>query len=345
MSDLDRLTAALARPLPHRARAGDRRDGDRLPRARTCGTSAASRSRCCGPTSRPSSAPSGSSTRSGSPPTSSTRTSCRCTTRASADGLLFYVMPYVQGESLRDRLEPREAAADRRGGAPRAGGRERARLRAPPGRHPSGHQAREHPAPGRHRAGDRLRHRAGGEPGRRHAPHRDRAVARHAVLHEPGAGDRRPADRRAERHLRARRRAVRDAERRPAAHRLDGAGGDRRGGDRGAARHLDAGGRASHPTSRRPCTARSRSCRPTGSRARPSSREALEGPTVTTGRFAAAPAARRGARRRWVPAALVLVAGSPSALAAGPRAVPPRATGAGDAHAADVHRRRERARR
>ena len=33
------------------------------------------------------------------------RTSCRCSTRASAGGLLYYVMPYVEGESLRARLE------------------------------------------------------------------------------------------------------------------------------------------------------------------------------------------------------------------------------------------------
>ena len=44
--------------------------------------------------------------------------------------------------------------------------------------------------------------------------------------------------------------------------------------------------------------------------------KALEGPTAATGRFASAPAARRGARRRWVPAAL-LVAGLAGGLAAG----------------------------
>ena len=43
-----------------------------------------------------------------------------------ADGYLFYVMPFVEGESLRDRLDPGEAAAGRRGGADRdRGGRAR----------------------------------------------------------------------------------------------------------------------------------------------------------------------------------------------------------------------------
>ena len=34
----------------------------------------------------------------------SIRTSCRCSTRATADGFLFYVMPYVEGETLREKL-------------------------------------------------------------------------------------------------------------------------------------------------------------------------------------------------------------------------------------------------
>ena len=59
------------------------------------------------------------------PPTCSIRTSCRCSTRARRDGYLFYVMPFVEGESLRDRLHPREAAPDRR----RAPDRHRSRLR------------------------------------------------------------------------------------------------------------------------------------------------------------------------------------------------------------------------
>ena len=54
-----------------------------------------------------------------------TRTSCRCIDSGEADGLLYYVSPYVPGGSLRDRLG-REGRARRRGrGAHRAGGRRR----------------------------------------------------------------------------------------------------------------------------------------------------------------------------------------------------------------------------
>ena len=64
-----------------------------------------------------------------------------------ADSFLFYVMPFVEGESLRDRLAPREAAArsPTPSGSPTEVG-ERARLRPPPRRDPPRHQAREHSA-------------------------------------------------------------------------------------------------------------------------------------------------------------------------------------------------------
>ena len=78
-----------------------------------------------------------------------------------ADAFLYYVMPYVEGESLRARLQPREAAADRRGGPAGRRGRVGAGLRAPARRDPPRHQAGEHPAARGHRAGGRLRHRAG----------------------------------------------------------------------------------------------------------------------------------------------------------------------------------------
>ncbi len=56
---------------------------------------------------------------------------------------LFYVMPYVEGESLRDRLErEKQLAID---------------DRAQPRRDSPGHQAREHPAGKRARGGRRLR--------------------------------------------------------------------------------------------------------------------------------------------------------------------------------------------
>ena len=83
-----------------------------------------------------------------------------------ADGLLFYVMPFVDGESLARPAPPREAAPDCRRGAHRDGSGGRARLRPPPRRDPSRHQAREHPAARWQRAGRRLRHRARREHGR-----------------------------------------------------------------------------------------------------------------------------------------------------------------------------------
>ena len=46
--------------------------------------------------------------------------------RRAPTGTLYYVMPFVEGESLRDRLEREQAAADRRRGAHRARGRGRA---------------------------------------------------------------------------------------------------------------------------------------------------------------------------------------------------------------------------
>ena len=58
---------------------------------------------------------------------------------------LYYVMPCIDDGSLRDLLK-QEDRSRRRGRSPRAGSGGRPRLRAPPGRDPPGHQAREHPA-------------------------------------------------------------------------------------------------------------------------------------------------------------------------------------------------------
>ena len=115
-----------------------------------------------------------------------------------ADSYLFYVMPFVEGETLRDRLnrEKQLPVPD----AIRIAGEVASRpgLRPPAGRRPPRHQAREHP--GARGAGARrgLRHRARREQGERRPDDRDRHVARHAALHEPraghgGAGDHRRA--------------------------------------------------------------------------------------------------------------------------------------------------------
>ena len=63
------------------------------------------------PTSPPRSAPSASCARSRSPPASATPTSSPLHDSGEAAGLLYYVMPYVEGESLRGRLDSRPASS------------------------------------------------------------------------------------------------------------------------------------------------------------------------------------------------------------------------------------------
>ena len=152
-------------------------------------------------------------------------------------GTAYYVMPFVDGESLRDRLtrEKQLPIADAVRLATR--GRRGAGLRPPPRRDPPRHQAREHPAARRLGAGGRLRHRAGGlQRGRRQPDDRDRHVARHAALHESRAGDGRAGDHRPRRCVRAGRDDVRDAGGRAALHRPHRAGDRGQGDDGGAGR-------------------------------------------------------------------------------------------------------------
>ena len=141
-----------------------------------------------------------------------------------ADGFLFYVMPYVEGESLQGQAGPGEAAPGGGSGADREVRRQRPGLRPPPGGHPPGHQTGQHPASRRPAHGGRLRHRPGGEGGRRGPAHRDRALPGHAPLHEPGAGRRGSGDRRPERRLLPGLCPVRDAGGGSAPHGPDGAG-------------------------------------------------------------------------------------------------------------------------
>ena len=111
------------------------------------------------------------------------------------EGTLYYVMPYVEGETLRaaapatSQLPIAEAVGYHPGGGASPGLRARARRRA------SRHQAGEHPAAGRAtplvadfgiaRASADRRVDAGAD------AHRD--VHRHADLHEPRTGGRRSA--------------------------------------------------------------------------------------------------------------------------------------------------------
>jgi serine/threonine-protein kinase len=61
-------------------------------------------------------------------------------------GSAYYVMPFVEGESLRDRLNRGKTAPDPRGYPDRNRGCQCLGLRPPARRHPPRHQAREHPA-------------------------------------------------------------------------------------------------------------------------------------------------------------------------------------------------------
>ncbi len=114
---------------------------------------------------------------------------------ATADGFLYYVMPFIDGETLRDKLDREtQLGIDEAVRITARRGR-RARLRPPARRHPPRHQAGEHPAPRRPPDGGGLRDRAGGQRRGRRADDRDRHEPRHAALHEPGAGHRREGDR------------------------------------------------------------------------------------------------------------------------------------------------------
>ena len=94
---------------------------------------AAWRSRSCRRSWRRASPPNGSAARSSSPRSSSTRTSFHCSTSDRAAGLVFYLMPYVEGETLRARLArdgacrpttrcASRAMSPRRSGTPTAAG-------------------------------------------------------------------------------------------------------------------------------------------------------------------------------------------------------------------------------
>ena len=118
-----------------------------------------------------------------------TRTSCRCTTRARPASLLYYVMPYVEGESLRAAAGPRAAAAAR--------GRRATSRRAVAAALDYAHRQQVvhrdiKPENVMLHEGEAMVTDFGIAKavtrGRRREPHADRHDGRDAGLHEPGAG-------------------------------------------------------------------------------------------------------------------------------------------------------------
>ena len=111
-----------------------------------------------------------------------------------ADGRLYYVMPFVDGESLRDRLDARDAAPGRRGPAHRARGGRRARLRAPSAASCTATSSRRTSCCRTGTRSSPTSASAGAQRGGRRADHADGHRARHAGVHEPRAGGGRAVD-------------------------------------------------------------------------------------------------------------------------------------------------------
>ena len=114
-----------------------------------------------------------------------------------AGGLLFYVMPLIEGETLRRRLVRERRLAVDEATHRHAGGRGRPGLRPRPGHRAPGGEAREHPPlPERTRRRGGLRDRVGGAPRSGRAPDRHGGEPRDARLHGtragPGRGGRPP---------------------------------------------------------------------------------------------------------------------------------------------------------
>src|SRR5206468_12752413 len=100
------------------------------------------------------------------------------------DGLPYFVMPYVEGESLRPP-GARTAASSAGGAADRRRRSEGLGVRPYPRRGASRHQAGEHPAREWPCSGGGLRDRASDQRRRQRPAHRNGDRARHTRVHEP----------------------------------------------------------------------------------------------------------------------------------------------------------------
>ena len=109
-----------------------------------------------------------------------------------AAGQLWYTMPFVDGESLRGRLQrERQLSVDEALQiTPRSSGR--SRLCPQPKCGASGHQAGKHPPQPGARAGGRLRDRASPPSGRQRPADPNRHVGGHTGVYESRAEPRRP---------------------------------------------------------------------------------------------------------------------------------------------------------
>ena len=188
-----------------------------------------------------------------------------------ADGFLFYVMPFVEGESLRDRLnrEKQLPLADAvRIASEVASALDYAHRHGVIHRDIKPENILLHD--GRALVADFGIALAASKAGGTRMTETGMSP-RHAALHEPRAGDGRARDHGAVGRLRPGRGALRDADRRAAVHRLDGAGDRGSGGDRERRGRSCRSATRSRRTSRRRCSPRWRSSRPTGSPRRRSS--------------------------------------------------------------------------